>query len=51
MAELEFDTVAVAAILAVAALALPIISIALHQRKRRAFERSAGLRRKQKIRL
>jgi hypothetical protein len=51
MAAFEFDTIAVAATLVLAALALPIIVIALHQRKRRAYERAAGLRRKQKIRL
>jgi hypothetical protein len=43
--------VLVASLVVVAALAVPFIAIAVHQRKRRSHERAAGLRRKEKIRL
>ena len=43
--------VLVASLVLVAALAVPVVAIAVHQRKRRSYERAAGLRRKEKIRL
>jgi NhaP-type Na+/H+ or K+/H+ antiporter len=51
MEGLELQTVVVVSSLVLAGIALPITAIALHQRRRRAHERSAGLRRKEKIRL
>src|SRR3954471_13616711 len=51
MEALELETVILAMTLVVAAIALPVGAIALHQHKRRAYERAAGLRRKEKIRL
>jgi len=43
--------VLVASLVVVAALAVPVVAIAVHQRRRRTCERAAGLRRKEKIRL
>jgi hypothetical protein len=51
MEGLELGAVVLVSSLVVAGLALPVTIIALHQRKRRAYERAAGLRRKEKIRL
>ncbi len=51
MEGLELQTVVVVSSLLLAGLALPITAIAVHQRRRRAYEKSAGLRRKEKIRL
>jgi hypothetical protein len=51
MEALELETVVLVASLVVAALAVPVTAVALHQRKRRALERAAGMRRKEKIRL
>ncbi|MEA3054040.1 MAG: hypothetical protein QOG72_2943 [Sphingomonadales bacterium] len=45
------ETIALIASLLGAAIVIPLTAIALHQRKRRAFERRAGMRRKEKIRL
>ena len=43
--------VLVASLVTVAALAVPVIAVAVHQRRRRSFERAASHRRKEKIRL
>jgi hypothetical protein len=43
--------VLVVSLVLVGGLVVPMAAIALHQRKRRAHERAAGLRRKEKIRL
>lgn len=43
--------VLVASLVVLAGLAVPVTAIAIHQRKRRACERAAGLHRKEKIRL
>lgn len=51
MEGLELGTVVLVSSLVFAGLALPVTVIALHQRRRRSYERSAGLRRKEKIRL
>ena len=51
MEALELETVVLVSSLVLAGLALPIMAIIIHQRRRRAYERSAGLRRKEKIRL
>jgi hypothetical protein len=51
MEGLELQTVMLVSSIVVAAFALPITAVAVHQRRRRAHERSAGLRRKEKIRL
>ena len=51
MEALELETVILVTALVVAAIALPVTVIAVHQRKRRTYERAAGLRRKEKIRL
>jgi hypothetical protein len=51
MEGLELQTVVLVSSLVLAALALPVTAIAVHQRRRRSYERSAGLRRKDKIRL
>jgi hypothetical protein len=51
MEGLELGTVVLVSSLVLAALALPVGAIALHQKRRRTYERSAGLRRKEKIRL
>lgn len=51
MEGLELGTVVLVSSLVFAGLALPVAIIAVHQRKRRAHERAAGLRRKEKIRL
>lgn len=51
MEGLELQTVVVVSSLVLAALALPLTAVAWHQRRRRAGERAAGLRRKEKIRL
>lgn len=48
---MELGAVVLVSSLVFAGLALPVTIIALHQRKRRAYERAAGLRRKEKIRL
>lgn len=51
MEALELETVVLVSSLILGAIALPVTAIVLHQRRRRAYERSAGLRRKEKIRL
>jgi hypothetical protein len=51
MEGLELQTVILVSSLVLAGLAVPIGVIAVHQKRRRAYERSAGLRRKEKIRL
>jgi hypothetical protein len=51
MEALELQTVILVSSLVLAGLALPVTAIAIHQRRRRAYERSASLRRKEKIRL
>ncbi len=51
MEGLELGTIVLVGSLVFAGLALPVTVIAVHQRKRRAHERAAGLRRKEKIRL
>ena len=37
--------------MAVAALAVPVVAVAIHQKKKRRFERSAAFRKKEKIQL
>jgi hypothetical protein len=51
MEALGSEIVILVASLLAAAIVIPVTVIALHQRKRRAFEQRAGLRRKEKIRL
>jgi hypothetical protein len=51
MEGLELETVVLVGALVLAGLALPVTAVAVHQRRRRAYERAAGLRRKEKIRL
>ncbi|HYE26698.1 MAG TPA: hypothetical protein VEA61_00460 [Allosphingosinicella sp.] len=51
MDALELETVVWVSLLVLAAITVPIGAIALHQRRRRIYERTAGLRRKEKIRL
>lgn len=51
MEGLELGTVVLVSGLVLASLALPMTAVAIHQRRRRSYERSAGLRRKEKIRL
>ena len=51
MEGLELGTVVLVASLVLAAIALPIIAVAIHQRRRRLFEKKAGVRRKEKIQL
>ena len=43
--------VLIGTLVVLAGLAVPIVAIAVHQHKRRAHERAAGARRKEKIRL
>jgi biopolymer transport protein ExbB/TolQ len=47
----EVQSAALVAAMVGLALAIPATAIALHQRRRRSFERRAGRRRKEKIRL
>jgi hypothetical protein len=47
----ELETIFLVVGVLVAMIVLPATVIALHQRKRRSFERAAGRRRKEKIRL
>jgi hypothetical protein len=51
MEGLELGTVVVVSSLVLGALALPITAVAIHQRRRRAFEKRASVRRKEKIEL
>ncbi|MFL6845026.1 MAG: hypothetical protein ACJ8ER_09125 [Allosphingosinicella sp.] len=51
MEGLELGTVALVAALVMGICAVPVTAIAVHQRRRRSVERSAGVRRKEKIRL
>jgi hypothetical protein len=51
MEGLELGTVVLVSSLVLGALALPITAVAIHQRRRRAFERKASARRKEKIQL
>lgn len=51
MEGLELGTVVLVTSLVLGALALPITAVAIHQRRRRAFERKASFRRKEKIQL
>jgi hypothetical protein len=51
MEGLELGTVVLVASLVAAIFAVPVTAIAVHQRRRRSFERNAGARRKEKIRL
>jgi hypothetical protein len=51
MEALETETIILIASLVAAGIAIPVTAIALHERKRRHFERAAGMRRKDKIRL
>lgn len=51
MEALEVETVVLIGSLVVAAFAVPVTAIAVHQRKRRTYERAAGMRRKDKIHL
>jgi hypothetical protein len=51
MEGLELGTVVLVSSLVLGALALPITVVGIHQRRRRALERRAGVRRKEKIQL
>jgi hypothetical protein len=51
MEGLELGTVVLVTSLVLGALALPVTAIAIHQRRRRSYERAAGVRRKEKIHL
>jgi hypothetical protein len=51
MEGLELGTVVLVTSLVLGAIALPATAIALHQRRRRSFERKASARRKEKIHL
>ena len=51
MEGLEMGTVVLVSSLVLGALALPVAAIAIHQRKRRSYERRAGVRHKEKIEL
>ena len=51
MEGLELGTVVLVSTLVLSALALPVTAVAIHQRRRRAFERRASVRRKEKIQL
>jgi hypothetical protein len=51
MEGLEMGTVVLVSSLVLGALALPVTAIAIHQRKRRSYERRAGVRHKEKIEL
>ena len=51
MEGLELGTVVMVTSLVLGALALPVTAIALHQRRRRSYERAASARRKEKIHL
>jgi hypothetical protein len=51
MEGLELGTIVLISSLVLAGLALPVTAVAVHQRRRRAYERSAGMRRKEKIKL
>ena len=51
MEALELETVVLVSSLVLAGIAVPVTAIAVHQRRRRSYERSAGVRRKEKIRL
>jgi hypothetical protein len=48
---LELGTVVLVSSLVLGALALPVTAVAIHQRKRRSYERRAGVRHKEKIQL
>jgi hypothetical protein len=49
MEGLELGTVVLVSSLVLGALALPVTAIAIHQRRRRSFERKMSFRRKEKI--
>lgn len=49
MEGLELGTVVLVTSLVFGALALPVTVIAIHQRRRRSYERKAGVRKKEKI--
>jgi hypothetical protein len=51
MEGLELGTVVLVSSLVVGALTIPITAVAIHQRRRRLFEKKAGVRRKEKIEL
>ena len=51
MEGLELGTVVLVTSLVLGAVALPVTAIAIHQRRRRSYERKAGVRRKEKIHL
>jgi hypothetical protein len=51
METLGLGTVVLVASLVAAVFAVPVTAITVHQRRRRSFEREAGVRRKEKIRL
>ncbi|MEA3010298.1 MAG: hypothetical protein QOJ91_1990 [Sphingomonadales bacterium] len=51
MEGLELETVVLVSALVLGALALPFTAVAIHQRRRRSFERRASVRRKEKIEL
>jgi len=51
MEGLELGTVVLVTSLVLGAIALPITAVAVHQRRRRNFEKRAGVRRKEKIQL
>ena len=51
MEGLELGTVVLGCALVLAALAVPFVGVAIHQRRRRSFEKRAGVRRKEKIEL
>jgi hypothetical protein len=51
MEGLELGTVVLVTSLVLGAVALPVTAIAIHQRRRRSYERKASVRRKEKIHL
>jgi hypothetical protein len=51
MEGLELETVVLVSALVLGALALPVTAVAIHQRRRRLFEKRMSVRRKEKIEL
>lgn len=51
MEGMELGTVVLVSSIVVGALALPLTAVAIHQRRRRSFEKRAASRRKDKIQL
>lgn len=51
MEGMELGTVVLVSSLVMGAIALPMTAVAIHQRRRRSFEKKAAVRRKEKIQL